>query len=103
MLSHLLLTALFILKGHAINNNVEWGLEADRGKLALYCDGKWTSVTIPLNAHTEFIGHTHPDGTNPYPSEFDIRLSEKLKLEDLVVSAHAAYLVHPDGSVEKVG
>lgn len=88
MLSHLLLTALFILKGHAINNNVEWGLEADRGKLALYCDGKWTSVT---------------DGTNPYPSEFDIRLSEKLKLEDLVVSAHAAYLVHPDGSVEKVG
>lgn len=102
MLSKLMLAALFLMKGHAIDTNIEWGLESDHGAVHLYCDESQSSVRIPLGPDTEFIAHTHPDGTQPYPSADDIQIARETGVPDIVVSANAAYLVGPDGTVTKL-
>jgi len=102
ILPKLMITALLLLQGHAITSPVEWGVEADNGKLHLYCDDKTNSVRIPLNSDTQFVAHTHPAEDDPHPSANDIRVAKRTQMYDLVVSPHGAYLVHPDGIVEKL-
>jgi proteasome lid subunit RPN8/RPN11 len=102
MITKLMLAAILLLRGKTVDISVEWGLEADHDTLHLYCDNKSNSVRIPLTSGTQFIAHTHPDAEEPYPSPADIKVAKKSKLYDLVVSSQAAYLIHPDGTVEKI-
>ena len=97
-----MLAALLLLRGRTIDSYVEWGVEVDHGKFHLYCDDQPYSVRIPIKPSTQFIAHTHPDIGAEYPSKNDINVSKRTGLCDLVVSLRAAYLVHPDGTVEKI-
>jgi hypothetical protein len=97
-----MLSALLLLRSKTIDSYVEWGVEADHGAIHLYCDDQPYSVRVPIKPSTQFVAHTHPDIGAAYPSPNDINVAKKTGLCDLVVSERAAYLVHPDGTVEKV-
>lgn len=104
MLSHFILVAILTLRGYlALHPYTEWAVAVERnGKVHCYSDSEFSSDHIKVDGDTVLIGHTHPDGTDPYPSPEDIALSKKIHIPDVVVSTRANYLVGPDGQVEQV-
>lgn len=80
---------------------VEWGVADDHGKLDTF-SGDIDHVSITMPPGCRFIGHTHDDFGNPYPSKKDIEAAIETKTPDLVVSRFQAYLVNVDGTVVRV-